>query len=503
MAVLFSGTSTAIIAILYVLWRLFTNTGPRLPKGVPIIGARKGDWFPFWQATLRNSLDVKNAALEAYTEYKDQTAILPVAGPGGATLVVLPVSETQFVTEQPESVLNLREVINAGLLYKYTVSDHLITSHPVHQKLVALTLTNQIGNLLDALTNETAWSFKEQWGANTETFRDICVWDSLGRIVASVTNRAFVGLPHCRDPVLLDSGFAFARVLPLSARLLSFVWAPLRPLAAPLITLPNRYYERRFTGVLLPEVKKRLRSYRVKGPGEEKAHDGEANDFLQWAIEQAIESGHQAMWEPRTLAGRILLLNLVSIHTSSLTVTNVLLDLASSKREYIDELRAEVTTCLAETKGVWTKAALSKMEKLDSVFRESARLNTLVAVGLRRRVVAKEGVTTPSGVHIPYGNICAVPSLGVLTDDAKYPAAGEFHPFRFVELRQQINSGNRPEDHVQRSRMSFPATSCDYLAFGNGRQACPGRFFAAAELKLMLGYMLLHYDIEMLDKRPP
>lgn len=82
------------------------------------------------------------------------------------------------------------------------------------------------------------------------------------------------------------------------------------------------------------------------------------NDFLQWSIEQAIASGDPRMWKPRTLAGRVLLLNLVSIHTSSLTVTNLVLDLISSKAEALDELRNEITSVLAETHGVWTKIAM-------------------------------------------------------------------------------------------------------------------------------------------------
>jgi cytochrome P450 len=46
------------------------------------------------------------------------------------------------------------------------------------------------------------------------------------------------------------------------------------------------------------------------------------------------------------------------------------------------------------------------------------------------------------------------------------------------------------------------STSADYLSFGHGRHACPGRFFAANELKLLLAYMVLNYDIEPLEKRP-
>ncbi|KAK7959440.1 uncharacterized protein PG986_004294 [Apiospora aurea] len=489
----------------WVLWMFFSASGPRLPTGLPIIGARKGDWFPYWQATLRNSLDVHKAALDGYKQFPNQAALLPVAGPGGANFIVLPASETQFVTDQPDSVLNLRAVIIEGLLYRHTVADQFIISNAAHQHLITTTLTNQIGNLLSALNDETAYCFEEIWGTDTKNFRDVGVWDSLGKVVGGVTNRAFVGLPFCRDPALLSAGLNFARSLPLSARFLSFVWDPLKPLASPLLTLPNRYFESRFTNILLPEIHRRLqhRSDHMTNPQtKDEKYVAEKNDFLQWSIEQALASGDPRMWNPRTLAGRVLLLNLVSIHTSSLTVTNLVLDLISSRAEVLDELRNEITTVLAETQGVWTKTAMYRMVKLDSVFRESARLNTLTAVALRRVVVAPEGLTTPSGLHIPHGNFCAVPSLGVLTDDRKYPGANEFDPFRFVDLRRLVDTGERLPDHMERARMSFAATGNDYLAFGNGRQACPGRFFAAAELKLMLAYVLLHYDFEMLPERP-
>ncbi|KAF8670477.1 hypothetical protein AX14_005850 [Amanita brunnescens Koide BX004] len=37
----------------------------------------------------------------------------------------------------------------------------------------------------------------------------------------------------------------------------------------------------------------------------------------------------------------------------------------------------------------------------------------------------------------------------------------------------------------------------EYLAFGQGRHACPGRFFATSEVKTMLAHVLLNYDIKM------
>ncbi|KAK8030950.1 ent-kaurene oxidase [Apiospora arundinis] len=37
------------------------------------------------------------------------------------------------------------------------------------------------------------------------------------------------------------------------------------------------------------------------------------------------------------------------------------------------------------------------------------------------------------------------------------------------------------------------------MAFGYGKHACPGRFFAANEIKLILAHILLQYDLRMPD----
>lgn len=436
----------------YIIFRVYF-TGPRLPKNLSIIGARKGDWFPFWQAIWRNSFNVGAGVMEAYTKHKHEAVIMPVMGLRADTLIMLPQSDSSFISEQDPKVLNLREVIIDGLHYRYTLSDKYILTHPLHKKIIATTLTNQVGPLLPELADETIVGFESQWGHDTDTFREVCVWDTVGRVIGRATNRVFVGLPSCRNPQLLDDGYAYARSLPVSATLLGWVWEPVRPLLAPLLTMQTRLYERRFAQVILPEIESRLREYDDHGAASNK-NKNRKNDFLQWSIDQAKESGDPEMWKPRTLASRILLMNMVSIHTSSLTFTNVLLDLVSSKPEYIEELRAEVATMLNETGGVWIKATLAKTVKLDSVFRESARLNTSVAVGLRRKVVAREGITTPSGVHVPYCNVCAVPSYAVLMDEDVYPGADHFVPFRFVEQRREIDTGDRPKRKVPLAQFS-------------------------------------------------
>lgn len=71
---------------------------------------------------------------------------------------------------------------------------------------------------------------------------------------------------------------------------------------------------------------------------------------------------------------------------------------------------------------------------------------------------------------------------------AIYPDPAEFKPFRFSELRAL--PGN---EHKYQHAM----TGIDNINFGHGIWACPGRFFASAEIKVVLAHLLLHYDVRL------
>jgi hypothetical protein len=129
------GLVVGVLFLCCVLWILSSYSEPHLPPSHPIISAREGNCSPLLQATWRNSLDVKKIALDGYEKCPSQAAILPVAGPGGANFIVLPASETQFVADKPNTVLNLRYVIIKRLLYRYTKADQFIISNAAHNKL--------------------------------------------------------------------------------------------------------------------------------------------------------------------------------------------------------------------------------------------------------------------------------------------------------------------------------------------------------------------------------
>jgi len=476
-----------------MIWRVIWPSN--LPN-FPVAGSKAGDWFPLLQARWRNSTNYRAVADEMNTLYKDQPCLVPIGG--SETVVLLPASETQHIVDQSDAVLNMPAPMVQGLQFKYTVVDQIVIENPIHGKIVASNLTHQLSYLINDVLDETEWGFEKYWGMDTTDFKDVVVFETMRRIIGSVTNRVFVGLPSCRNPELVDAGTSYAAALPKEAGSLRMYPSFIKPLVAPLYTKRTKAHTKDFYSILLPEIQQRLEEFNLyQSNPEKKGLEPDHNDFLQWSIAQAKTHHDSRMAKPSTLAGRILMVNFGAIHTTSFTITHAIFDLFSSKQEYVEELREEISSILSEHGGEWNKKALAQMEKLDSIVRESLRLNMVSTFGVPRLVIGKDGFMTRSGVHIRKGNIVAVPGKNIAKDETFYPDANTYRPFRFAEKRRVENI-----EYVKRASRAASTTSAEFLPFGHGKHACPGRFFAASELKLILGYMVMNFDIEMLDERP-
>lgn len=73
----------------------------------------------------------------------------------------------------------------------------------------------------------------------------------------------------------------------------------------------------------------------------------------------------------------------------------------------------------------------------------------------------------------------------VMQDESVYPDAQKFDGYRFYNKRQERGQG---------SHHQFVSTSPEHFGFGHGVHICPGRFFAAHEVKILLVHLLLKYD---------
>lgn len=203
----------------------------KYPKNLPVIGARKGDWFPRLQARWRNSQDIRQACEEAY-QYKEEPCLMPILDMGN--VVILPPKEVAWFQDQPEEDLSAHiHQLNAFQL-NFTLTDPRLVQdvQPIHQILINTTLTRETNSLLPELADEISRAVGDIWGTDTENCKELCLMDDMPDVVGQVVNRAFVGAPNCHNKTLVNSAVTFARGLGFTSVLLRCTPVVLRPLAS-------------------------------------------------------------------------------------------------------------------------------------------------------------------------------------------------------------------------------------------------------------------------------
>ncbi|KAK7418295.1 hypothetical protein QQX98_004080 [Neonectria punicea] len=78
-------------------------------------------------------------------------------------------------------------------------------------------------------------------------------------------------------------------------------------------------------------------------------------------------------------------------------------------------------------------------------------------------------------------------------------ASDKFVPFRFSRLREEAGDNEL--------LLGLVSTSPEFLPFGHGKHACPGRFLIDFEIKIILARVLRNCDLEFPEEyngqRPP
>lgn len=109
-----------------------------------------------------------------------------------------------------------------------------------------------------------------------------------------------------------------------------------------------------------------------------------------------------------------------------------------------------------------------------------------------------KSITLSNGLVIPAGVIIEVASYGAMNDPDFFSDPEVFDPLRFYKVRER--EGLQGADKAGAGATNqFVSVNSHNLIFGYGRHACPGRFFAANEIKMILGRALLNYDVKLVD----
>ena len=115
--------------------------------------------------------------------------------------------------------------------------------------------------------------------------------------------------------------------------------------------------------------------------------------------------------------------------------------------------------------------------------------------------MAVNDFTFSDGTTIPRGSTISVSAHNVHYNDKVYKDPLKFDGFRFFKM--MMNKEEEEEEEkggggsAKKKKIGMVSSSQDHLSFGHGRHVCPGRYFAACELKLMLAHVVTTYDVKL------
>lgn len=330
-----------------------------------------------------------------------------------------------------------------------------------------------IAQLGGPISSECALALEEQL-PNDNEWHDVGVKDTFIEIVARLSTLAFSGHDLARNAEWIEIMTTYTLVVVQASAKLNEYPHYLRRLANMLVPQCRtlRALESQARRIIEGKLAERRRQ-------REEGDSSEYKDVLAW-----FDKEHQKLggtYEP-TVAQ--LILSFVAVHTSTDLLSEVILDLGRHP-ELFEPLRQEIQEALGGGEGL-TKSTMQKMKLLDSAIKETQRMKPVVNLCMERRVM--EDMTLSGNIQLRRDSVILVMSPQRNAD--VYPQPDEYDAYRFYRLRQQPGKQNTSQ---------LVTTSPDYLAFGHGMRACPGRFFAAHNIKVILCHLLLHYDWHLPD----
>lgn len=429
--------------------------------------------------------DYRDTIEEAVAKYPETPFYISTQDP----ILVLPRSAVDDIKKLPDSICSFKKIITKEFHNKILgireINDNIIS-------VVKSDLTRSIPYAIDQVQDELKFGFDKEFGP-CEDWKSFQIYQNIARIVSIISGRVFVGRPLSRDDEWVDLNVRYT--------------AQLATVRDALKKWPS--WARKIVATHLKEVKdlKNIRNRTRKfitplinahlaKDGNEKLYSDfgdEEGNTISWILSRKRPD---EIFTPEQISDDVLMLSFASIHTTSNTVLQAIFDLASY-REYIPILIEELQEVIkddgcpitGEGRLHLAKSSLARLSKLDSFLKESQRMNNLSLLSHAREAVVDFKLS--DGSLIPKNTRIAIPSWAIHNDSASLFSPGrtkplsDFDGLRFHNLRDLPGNENR---HF------FVTTSPESLSFGHGNHACPGRFFASSEIKVLLLEFLRNWD---------
>ncbi|TKA57275.1 hypothetical protein B0A49_10729 [Cryomyces minteri] len=175
---------------------------------------------------------------------------------------------------------------------------------------------------------------------------------------------------------------------------------------------------------------------------------------------------------------------IAAIHTTAKTISVAFIDVLTQP-EFLAELTREAREAVEDD---GQSINLDKLLKLDCFLKESQRLSPVFLFTMNR-ILTQDYEFKCSGLKLPKETMITAPAAAIATDPEIFREPNTFDGHRYMRLRE--------EHKESASSLVLGMSTIDSLGFGLGNQACPGRFLAVNNLKLMMAKLMISWELTL------
>ncbi|KAI0533246.1 cytochrome P450 [Xylaria digitata] len=408
--------------------------------------------------------DSKALILDGYrhTDGKEPFYVPSELGPR----LILPVRYMEELKSAPIDKVDFVGAVHEMFEYEYTGVVH--RSRMIPSTLISH-LTPRLPTIMPEVQDEMKVAINDEL-PSCDNWTEVNIMEGTTRVITRATSRMAGGEALSRDKEWITAAISYALWAFTAAQKIKKTPWPLRYLVAPWLPEVRKYIPWSFSvaaRVAVPLLEQRERT------GEQ------ANDFLQFLKDTA----RGAEKEDKFISHLLVMVSFASIHTSVATIGGLIYDLCQYP-ELVEIIRDEYQG-IVDGDGNIPKGCFAKLVKMDSIMKESQRLNPISLLTFERIIneerTLKDGFTIPAGTHI------GIPNYHIAMDPRFYPEPDKFDGLRFEKLRQDPSWANKSQ---------FVSSNAQSMSFGYGRHACPGRQFMDQEFKSFLVKLLSNFDLK-------
>ncbi|KAH8880897.1 cytochrome P450 [Thozetella sp. PMI_491] len=395
----------------------------------------------------------------------------------------------------PDGTMSQQEAAKQILLPMYTMKGfNWFTKRGVDSmgyiRTIRTLLTNHLPQLVPDLSILMKSHFDEMYTqySSVNGVKQSPIYESIVKLVVLSNAYSFFGKDLARNEEFLTSALQYVEEVAMGAELLKLVPAVLRPYVAWFTTRRFKAQEAMFA-TLTSVAAQRCEERELKKLGHTVPKH---TDCIQWIMET---SPRENPWQAERIVHELLAIWFGSIHGIATTTLFTIHDLCLHPK-YVEPLRKELRQHYTEF-----ERSGEGLPLLDSFIRESARLSPLESMSTRRAALLP--FTLSDGTQIKPNQWLCIPSRSLMQDAKYYPDPLAFHGFRFVDSTT-VNPEVREKFQIlQPEPAKLTEIGDTFHIWGTGRMSCPGRYYAAATMKVIVGQIIMNYSLKLSSQVAP